>query len=458
MIRSRNILGPVTFLAIAVLVLVALAGRAQAVTHFTLENGLEVVVIEDRRAPVVTQTIWYRVGAADEPPGQSGIAHFLEHLMFKGTTSRAPGEFSALVEANGGRENAFTSWDYTAYFQRVAADRLGLMMDLEADRMANLAFTDAEWLPERDVILEERGQVVESRPGRLMQEEMHAALFRNHPYGIPIIGWRHEMATLTGEMAMEFHRRHYGPNNAILVIVGDVDAGDVRALAEQHYGPIPPNPAITPRIRPQEPPQRAPLRLVFDDPRVAQDYMVRTYRVPSIGNGDPDMAAAMQMLGEVLAGSSITSALSRRLEMEERIALQVWAYYSGVSVDEGTFTIGIAPVPGVTLEEAEAALDRAIAEFMEQGVDPAQFERVRTRVRAAEIYGLDDLTSRARRIGEAMSVGVPLAVVLGWPERLQAVTPEAVIEAARAVFDPRRSVTGWLVGPSGAPDRMGAPS
>jgi zinc protease len=454
----RLIPWPLPALLAAVLLVFAVTDRAQAVTHFTLENGLEVVVIEDRRAPVVTQTIWYRVGAADEPPGQSGIAHLLEHLMFKGTTNRAPGEFSALVEANGGRENAFTSWDFTAYFQRVAADRLGLMMELEADRMANLAFTDAEWRPERDVILEERGQVVESRPGRMMQEEMYAALFRNHPYGIPIIGWRHEMAALTGDMAMGFYRRHYGPNNAVLVIVGDVDADEVRALAEQHYGPIPPNPVIAPRLRPQEPPQRAPLRLVFEDPRVAQDYMTRTYRVPSIGNGDPDMAAAMQVLGEVLAGSSITSVLSRRLELEERIALQVWAFYSGVSVDDGTFTIGIAPVPGVTLEEAEAALDRAIADFMEQGVDAAQFERVQMQVRAAEIYGLDDLSSRARRIGEAMTSGVPLDVVLGWPERLQSVTPEAVVEAARAVFDPRRSVTGWLVGPAGPSGRMGAPS
>lgn len=455
MTLARHRFGPVLLFALTLALMLALTGRAQAVAHFTLDNGLEVVVIEDRRAPVVTQTIWYRVGAADEPPGQSGIAHFLEHLMFRGTSTRAPGEFSALVEANGGRENAFTHWDYTGYFQRVAADRLDLMMELEADRMVNLLITEEEWRPERDVILEERGQVVESRPGQLLQEEMLAALFRNHPMGIPIIGWRHEMETLTGDMAYDFYRRHYGPNNAVLVIVGDVDPEEVRALAEAHYGPIPANPAITPRIRPQEPPQRAPLRLVFEDPRVAQDYVHRFYRVPSIGNGDLDAAAAMQVLGEVLAGSPITSVLSRRLELEERVALQTWAWYEGVSIDDGMFGIGILPAPGVSLAEAEAALDRVIAEFMQEGVDPAQFERVQMQIRASEIYGLDDLTGRARRIGAAMMAGVPLEVALGWPERLQAVTPEAVMEAAAMVFDPRRSVTGWLVGPSGD---EGAPS
>jgi zinc protease len=201
-------------------------------------------VIEDRRAPVATQMMWYKVGAADEPPGLSGIAHYLEHLMFKATDNMAQGEFSAVVEAQGGRDNAFTSWDYTAYHQRVAADRLELMMEMEADRMANLRIDLSDWLPERDVILEERGQVLESRPERVFAEQMRAALFQNHPYGIPIIGWRHEMEILDDVAAKDFYDAHYAPNNAVLVVAGDVDADEVRAMAERHYGPIPANPDI----------------------------------------------------------------------------------------------------------------------------------------------------------------------------------------------------------------------
>jgi zinc protease len=241
----------------------SLPAQADPVTEFTLDNGLEVVVIEDHRTPAVTQMLWYRAGAADEPPGVSGIAHFLEHLMFKGTDTREPGEFSEIVEAQGGRDNAFTSWDYTGYFQRVAADRLELIMELEADRMANLAFTEAEWLPERDVILEERGQVVESNPGRVFQEQMSAALYKNHPYGIPIIGWRHEMEDLTDEDAMAFYDAHYGPNNAVLIVAGAVTPEEVRELAEEHYAPIPPNPDIRERQRPQEPPHLAERRLTY---------------------------------------------------------------------------------------------------------------------------------------------------------------------------------------------------
>jgi zinc protease len=244
-------------LAFAALIVVSLLrpAHAEPVTHIQLENGLEVVVIEDRRAPVVVHMVWYRVGAADEPPLQSGIAHFLEHLLFKGTDHAcAPGAFSEVVEANGGRDNAFTSWDYTGYFQRVASDRLALMMEMEADRMQNLAFTDAEWMPERGVILEERGQVLESRVGAQFNEAMLAALFKAHPYGIPIIGWRHEMEGLTGDMAMDFYRQHYGPNNAILVIAGDVDTA---ASAGTGARPLRPDPAKS-RYRAHSPPRRTP--------------------------------------------------------------------------------------------------------------------------------------------------------------------------------------------------------
>src|SRR6056297_2795767 len=221
--------------------LAAMPLRAETVSGFTLDNGLEVVVIEDTRAPVVVHMLWYRVGAADEPPGKSGIAHFLEHLMFKGTDTLAPGEFSETVKANGGSDNAFTSWDYTGYFQRVAADRLPLMMEMEADRMRNLAMSEDDVRTERQVILEERSQRVDSDPASQFGEQRRAAQYLNHPYGIPIIGWRHEMETLDQDAALDFYRQYYAPNNAILIVAGDADPDEVRRLAEKHYGPIPAN-------------------------------------------------------------------------------------------------------------------------------------------------------------------------------------------------------------------------
>ncbi len=440
----------VAALAVGLFAFPALAAD-DPVTSFTLDNGLQVVVIADHRAPAATHMMWYRVGAADEPPGLSGIAHFLEHLMFKGTETRAPGEFSAVVESLGGRDNAFTSWDYTGYFQTVAAEYLPLMMEMEADRMANLAFTEAEWLPERDVILEERGQVVESRPGAVFNEQMRATLFQNHPYGIPIIGWRHEMEGLTGEDAMDFYRAHYGPQNAVLIVAGDVDPEAVRALAETHYGVIPQGEA-TPPARPQEPPQIAERRLEMSDPRVAQPYVMRQYLAPARRPGDQAEAAALTVLAELLGGSSTTSVLARALTFgEEAPALSASAWYSGAVRDDATFTLVVVPAEGVGLAEAEAAMDDAIARFVEDGVDPEQFARVQTRIRASEIFARDSTQRRARSFGSALSSGLTVADVEGWTEALMAVTPEEVVAAAEAVFDRRRSVTGWLEGPEDAP-------
>ena len=228
------------------------ASQAETISNFTLDNGLEVVVIEDHRAPVVVQMIWYRAGAADEPAGKSGIAHFLEHLMFKGTDKIGPEQFSDIIEANGGSDNAFTSWDYTAYFQRIASDRLEMVMEMEADRMRGLKLEESVVLTERDVILEERAQRTDSDPGALLGEQMRAALFLNHRYGVPIIGWRHEIAALTREDALEWYDRYYAPNNAILIIAGDTTPEEVRRLAEKYYGPIAPSDQIVPRLRPQE--------------------------------------------------------------------------------------------------------------------------------------------------------------------------------------------------------------
>jgi zinc protease len=391
--------------------------------------------------------VWYKVGSADEPPGKSGIAHYLEHLMFKGTDDLAPGEFSDVVAANGGTDNAFTSYDYTGYFQRVAADRLPLMMEMEADRMRDLSLTEELVLPERDVILEERNQRVENEPGALFGEQRRAAQYLSHPYGTPIIGWRHEMQALTLADARAFYGEHYAPNNAIVVVAGDVDPEEVRRLAAQYYGPLTPNPDLQPRARPQEPPQLAERRLTFEDARVAQPSVVRTYLMPERDPGDQREAAVLTMLAEILGGSSFTSYLGQHLQFDEQVALYSSAFYSGLSLDDTTFGIVAVPAAGVTPGEVEAALDRALSDFIDEGVDPAQFERIRMQLRADDIYSLDDISSLARRYGEALTVGLSVEDVEAWPGILQSVTEEEVVEAARRLLDRRIAVTGYLIPP-----------
>ena len=416
----------------------------EPVTEFMLDNGLQIVVIEDHRAPVATQMAWYRTGRADEPAGQSGIAHFFEHLMFKGTDSVAPGEFSAIVAANGGRDNAFTSDDYTAYFQRVPTAQLGEMMRLEADRMANLNLSSENVATELQVILEERGQRVDSDPSALFREQMSAAQYLNHPYALPVIGWLHEMQQLNRDKALDFYDRHYAPNNAILVVAGDVDPAMVRELAQTHYGPLEPSDTLPLRLRPSEPPQLAARRLIMADARVAQPYVMRTYLAPERNAGDQKKAAAITLLAEVLGGSGTTSVLSRALQFDSQIAVYSGAGYSGVSVDSTTFSLIVVPSAGVSMVDAEKALDDTLAKFMETGVDPADLARIKTQVRAAEIYARDDAGDLARSYGAALAVGLTVQDVQDWPAALDAVTEADIMAAARAVLIPENSVSGWL--------------
>ena len=411
--------------------------------QFTLDNGLKVVVIEDRRAPVVTQMMWYRVGSGEDPPGLSGMAHYVEHLMFMENESRGEGEFDSLLRAQGAQSNAFTSFDYTAYFQTIASDRLEIAMQLESERMTGLRIDRSSWRSERDVILEERSQVLESHPDRVLHEQMRAALFRHHPYGIHVLGWRHEMEKLDAESAEAFYRQHYGPNNAILILAGDIDAETARDLAERHYGDIPANPAITARSRVAEPPQLAERRLVLHDERTARPYVSRLYLAPNRRAGDQHDAAAMQVLATLLGGTR-TSVLDQRLIHDEEIALSVWAGSQGTALDYGTFSLGAVPAPGVSLEEVEAALDRVLADFIETGVDADQLERVRRQLRASTIYQLDDASTRARTMGMALTTGLSVEDVTGWIDALLAVEEDDIIAAARAL-DRRASVTGWLM-------------
>lgn len=430
--------------AVMISVFMAAPAFANKVTNFTLDNGMQVVVIEDHRAPVVIQMVWYKTGRADELAGQSGIAHFFEHLMFKGTNTIKPGEFSEIVAANGGSDNAFTANDYTAYFQRIAADKLDLMMQLESDRMVNLNLSEENVATERQVILEERNQRVDSDPAALMREQISAAQFLNHPYGVPVIGWRHEIEQLNREQALAFYAAYYAPNNAILVVAGDVMPDDVKVLAQKHYGPLKPSDKIKPRLRPAEPPQLAERRLTFADPRVAQPYVSRSYLAPERNLGDQKQAAALTILAEVLGGSGTTSVLTRALSFETQTAVFATAFYGGTSLDPTTFNLIVVPAAGVSVQEAETAMDKVLDDFVQKGIDPADLDRIKTQVRAAEIYKQDDAGDLAREYGAALAVGLSVKDVQDWPAVLQSITAEDVMEAAKSVLLRNNSVTAYL--------------
>ncbi|MFS4581891.1 M16 family metallopeptidase [Phaeobacter sp. C3_T13_0] len=414
------------------------------VSSFVLSNGMEVVVIEDHRAPVVQHMVWYRAGSADESVGQSGVAHFLEHLLFKATDTLEAGELSATVTANGGRDNAFTSYDYTAYFQRVAADRLALMMQMESDRMVNIRLTDRDIETEREVILEERNQRTDSEPRALFREQLNAAQYLNHRYGQPIIGWRHEMEELDMEDVLSFYGTYYAPNNAILVVSGDVDPEDVRRLAENTYGSIPANPDLPERARSEEPPQTAARRIIYKDPRVAQPYVQRSYLAPERDSGEQERAAALYLLAELLGGGS-TSYLSNALQFDQQVAVYTGVFYSDVSLDDTTFDFIVVPGADISLEDAEAALDATFARFLEDGVDEAQLERIKLQLRASEIYARDNVDGIANRYGRALASGLTVEDVQDWPRILQSITADEIIAVAREVLRPDVSVTGWMM-------------
>jgi zinc protease len=430
----------------------AAAAAGPDVSHFKLKNGLEVVVIPDRRTPVVTHMIWYRVGSADEEPGKSGLAHFLEHLMFKGTKKNPGGRFSKTLAEIGGQENAFTSQDYTAYFQRVAREHLPLVMEFEADRMTGLVLTDENVLPERDVVLEERRSRTDSDPAAQLSEASQAALFANHPYGNPIIGWEHEIRQLNRKEALEFYRRHYSPNNAILVVAGDVTAQEVRSLAEKAFGSIPARPDIKARVRPEEPEPLAHRRVELTDPRVKQPQLSRNYLVPSYRLAKPGEAEALDLLAHIL-GSGSLSRLYRALVVDQGIAVNAGSWYSGTVLDRARFGIYATPAPGNSFEKLEAAIDAVLAKIASGGVDMAELERAKTRLIADSVYAQDNQSRLARMYGAGLTVGATVEEIRTWPDRIRGVSAEAVRDAAKTWLELRRAVTSRLSPPPNASEK-----
>jgi zinc protease len=417
---------------------------ADRVSEFKLANGLQVIVVPDHRSPVVTHYVWYRVGSADEPPGVSGIAHFLEHLMFKSTDKIASGAFSKVISRMGGQDNAFTSHDVTGYYQRIAKDRLKTVMDMEADRMLNLKLAEKEVATEREVIIEERRSRTENNPSTVLSEQMSAALYQNHPYRIPIIGWMHEMAKLSREDALAFYKSHYAPNNAIVVVAGDVTVNEVKALAEAAYGALPPNPAIKPRKRAQEPPHRAARRLELKDPRAGNASVRRFYLTPSLPTAAPGEAEALYLLSKIAANGS-TSRLYQKLVTEEKIASSAGGWYSGAGLDSGSLAFYVVAAPNVGLDKVEAGMDRVLHELRENGVTADELERAKKAFTADFVYESDSQSALARRYAEGALLGMTIEQVNDWPNAIRKVTAEDVKAAAVKHIDIRRSVTGTLI-------------
>jgi len=434
--------------ALAAVLLACAAPQPAAAAVFdpstvTLDNGLQVVVIENHRAPVVTHMVWYRAGAADEVPGKTGIAHFLEHLMFKGTKTMPPGAFSASVARLGGSENAFTTQDATAYFQSVAVEHLEEMMRLEADRMVNLVLTDDVVLPERDVILEERRQRIDNEPGSQLMEMMRASLFLNHPYRLPTIGWEHEMRGLTTADAIAWHKTWYAPNNAVVVISGDVTMAQVKPLAEKYYGVLSAQP-MPARGRPQEPMQFAPRRVTLEDGRVQLASWTRLYQAPSYRVGATEHAYALEVLAEIVGGGT-SSRLYRSLVVEQKVATSAGAGYNPDNLGPSIFNFYASAQSGGGVDDIERAVDAEIARLLAEGVTDEEVARAKKSLQAGSVKARDSLAAPARIVGRALVSGGSLEDVEAWPDRIGAVTAAAVTAAAKAVFDIDYSVTGILL-------------
>lgn len=413
------------------------------VTSFTLANGLQVVVVPDSRAPVVTHMIWYKVGSADEPKGKSGIAHYLEHLMFKGTKDNPAGAFSKTVSAIGGQENAFTSSDYTGYFQRVAKEHLPTMMRLEADRMANLKLVAETAKPELQVVLEERSQRTDNDPSAQLGEALEAALYQSSPYGIPVIGWRHEIEKLTVQDAMAFYDVWYTPNNAVLVVAGDVEPAAIRTLAEETYGKVPRRAEPGERVRPTEPPAIARRTVTLADERVTQPSLRIAWVTPSYRTAEKGEAEAIDLLAELI-GSGPTSRLYRELVVGKGLASSAGGYYQSTGWDDTKLMVYATPRDGVTLEALETAVFDVLERIVRDGVDEAELVRAKRKIVASAIHAQDSQASLARIFGTALTTGSTVQDVQTWPSRIYAVTADDVRKVAARYLREEASVTGYL--------------
>ncbi|MFN3543524.1 MAG: M16 family metallopeptidase [Thiobacillus sp.] len=420
--------------------LALLVGSAQAaLTDVTLDNGMRVIVKEDRRAPVMVSQVWYRAGSVDEFNGTTGVAHVLEHMMFKGTKNVGPGEFSQRIAAAGGRENAFTSRDHTAYFQQMQNDRLELALKLEADRMANLVISDDLFAKEIQVVMEERRLRTDDQPQSVVYERLMATAYQAHPYGRPIIGWMSDLEHMTAQDARDWYERWYAPNNATLVVAGDVKADEVIALAKKYFGPLPAR--ALPERKPQtEPEQLGEKRIVVKAP-AKLPYLLMAWHAPALRDWQRDTDPyALLILAGVLSGND-SARLQASLVKAQQIAVNASAGYDPVVRGPAMFLIDATPAPGKSVAQVERAIRAEIARIQREGISEAELARVKAQVIAADVFQRDSLFFQAMQLGDHVTAGLPPEAIAGRVERLRAVTADEVRAAARTwLQDPRLSV------------------
>ena len=415
---------------------------APRAVSYTLKNGLQLVVVPDHRAPVVTHMVWYRVGGADDPTGQSGTAHFFEHLMFRGTKIVPNGELSKTVARNGGQDNAQTSEDFTVYFQRIAKDRLPLMMQLEADRMVNLDLSESNLNTERQVVLEERHLRIDSEPRALAEEQMDAAMHLSHPYGRPVIGWEAEIKRIGRADALDFYQHHYAPNNATVIVVGDVQPDDVLKLAQQKYEGVAPH-VLAPRMNEPAPPRLAPTRLNFAIPGTKLAQFIRYYRVPGYVDSPRGTAESLEIMTAILGGGP-TSRLYRTLVVDKKLAVDAGANYDGHNRGPSELMIFAVPREGVSFSTLETAVDQVLATLDRAPPETGEFERARTKLVADYTYEHDNQFLLAQEYGQGLSIGLTIADIEDWPNRIRAVTAPDIRNAAQRYLVPQQSVTGLM--------------
>lgn len=416
----------------------------ETVDSFMLENGLQVVVIPDRRAPVVTHMIWYKAGSADEPRGASGIAHYLEHLMFKGTKAHPGGAFSKMVAAVGGQENAFTSYDYTAYFQRVSKEHLKTMMEFEADRMTNLVLTNEMIKSELQVVLEERAQRTDNDPSAQLSETMSSMLFSYSPYGIPIIGWENEIRALDVDDALDFYKRFYTPNNAILVVAGDVSIEEVKTLVAETWAKVPGRLKTEKRIRQELPYFNGDRVVTYSNERVRQASVRRGWVVPSSETAKNEEAEALDVLSMIL-GSGSTSRIYKSLVVKQKLATYAGGWYGSSALGDTKFMVYGAPVDGRTNDEVLAAITTEIETLVNDGVTDDEMRLAKKSLISEAFFAQDSQTSLARIFGSALAIDSTIESVQNWPSRIEAVTKEQVVAVARKYLLSKQTVTGYLL-------------
>jgi zinc protease len=431
---------PMFFLLLFLLISPAHAEGLSA-TGFTLKNGLQVQVVEYHRAPVVTHMLWFRIGASDDPKGVSGVAHYLEHMMFKGTKTVPDGEYTRRIEKLGGEQNAFTGADFTAYYVTIAKEHLAKVMELEADRMQNLAPTG--FAKERDVIIEERRMRIDNQPSALLAEKMAAKLFAGHPYGIPIIGWKREMAKLSKKDVMRYYRTHYRPNAAVLVLVGDITPPEAKELAEKYYGDWP-TADVPERAWPDYVPLANLARVQLSHAEVHQPIWARDYPASSLVYGRKSHTFPLMLLADLLGGGR-SSWLYQRLVVERKLAVEAAASYSPFTLGPSTLGVTLVPAQGVSMEALEAAYTEELHAFLQREIPARDLERVKNNLKAAAIYLRDGIQGQAYILGQLLMLGYDAEFFAHWTKQIDAVQTDDIKKSAALVLQENYALTGLLL-------------